>query len=86
MTEPKPARRDKGEQVFAILLVLIAGLIVTCVVVITIGMMKFGVRKEIECRCPDGSIVKETASAMFKPEKVCPAICEQHRQPPPSSR
>jgi flagellar basal body-associated protein FliL len=84
VSEPQKQKQDKSEHLFAIVLVLIAGLIVTCVVVITIGLMKFGAKKQIECRCPDGSTVTEVTSAIFEPEQVCPAICtERQKRPAP---
>jgi hypothetical protein len=76
----KPEKKDRGEHIFAIVLVLFIGLFITCVAVITFGMMKFGARKQIECHCPDGSTITEVTSAMLEADKVCPGICAERQR------
>ena len=78
MSQPPKPKAEKREAAFLGVLVFIIGLVLTCVAVITIGLFQMSARKELECRCPDGSVVKEVTSAMFSAEKACPAICEAH--------
>lgn len=88
MTAPqtdKSNKQGKNEAIFAVVLVLFIGLLLTCIGLITFGLSRVAKQKEIECRCADGVVVKQTVSAMFEPERVCPAICaERAKQTAPA--